>query len=243
MKKIAFTFVMTFLLGISFTWASVQSDIENANKAGNAVFLVVTDPGVAGTDKAMETARLAHEKYAQSVVISMNRSDAENAEFITKYRLATAQLPLILIIATNGIVSAGLIADKATPELIVKAIPSPKKADVQKILSEGKSVFIVVTSKTMAQKDNIMNTCQQACIEMNNNAKMLEIDLNDSREQQFLTELKVNMTATEPMTYVINAKGQITGTFNDDVNSTTLVATAKKVSAGCCPAGSGKTCK
>jgi len=51
-----------------------------------------------------------------------------------------------------------------------------------------------------------MNTCQQACIEMENNARMIEISLDDPKENQFLTELKVNMTATEPTTYVINSK-------------------------------------
>jgi hypothetical protein len=88
-----------------------------------------------------------------------------------------------------------------------------------------------------------MNTCQQACIEMENNAKMIEVSLDDPKETQFLTELKVNMAATEPTTYVINSKGQITGTFTDEVNTTTLVASAKKVAASsCCPPGSGKTC-
>ena len=88
-----------------------------------------------------------------------------------------------------------------------------------------------------------MNTCEQACIEMENNAKMIEVSLDDPKETQFLTDLKVNMSATEPMTYVINSKGQVTDTFTDDVSATTLVASAKKVAAsGCCPPGSGKSC-
>ncbi len=94
----------------------------------------------------------------------------------------------------------------------------------------------------MPTKDNVMNTCQQACIEMEQNAKMIEISLNDKKEQKFLTELKVNLSATEPITYVINSKGQMTGAFNDDVDANTLIASAKKVAAsGCCPGGS-KSC-
>ena len=223
------------------TFASVKSDLETANKNGNAVFLVVSDPGVSETSKILDIANQAKSKLTKTVVIQMNRSDQTNAELVTKFGLAGAPLPVILVIASNGIVTAGYTLNQVTSELLVKAIPSPKKAEVLKTLSEGKSVFIVLTGQSMTEKNTIMNTCRQACTEMENNAKMIEISLDDPKENQFLTELRVNMAATEPMTYVINPKGQITGTFSDDVNATTLVASARKVSSGCCP-GSSKGC-
>jgi hypothetical protein len=239
MKTLALTIVMTLLLAINLVSASVQTDIDAANKAGKVVFLVITDSGITSTAQAVDIAKKAQEQYSKSVVLQMNRSDASNAEFITKYRLSKAALPLVMVVASNGILVAGWPLDKVTPDMLVSAIPSPKKADVQKYMSEGKSVFIVVTNKSMVNKDNVMNTCQKACIEMENNAKMIEISLDDPKEKQFLTELKVNMEATEPITYVINSKGQMTGAFNDDVNSTDLVASAKKVSSGCGPSGCG----
>jgi hypothetical protein len=245
MKTFVLTCFFAMAVSLNLMQASVTTDIETANKAGKAVFLVVTDAENANTVKAIEIANKAQLQYKNSTVLRMNRSDAANAEFVAKNRLSGAPLPLILVIAPNGVITAGFTTDKATPEALVAAIPSPKKADVQKYLSQGKSVFIVVTNKSMSTKDNVMNTCQQACIEMENNAKMIEISLDDPKEKQFLTELKVDIAATEPMTYVINSKGQITGAFNDDVNSTTLVASAKKVAAsGCGPAGcgSGKSC-
>lgn len=242
MKKRSIIFLMVLIAFGLQASATVKTDLETANKNGNSVFLVVTDPNVTGTDKALEIANTAKASVTKSVVMQMNRSDATNSELVTKYRLAGAPLPLILVIASNGVVTAGYTLNQATPELLVKAVPSPKKSEVLKTLSDGKSVFIVVTSKSMNEKNTIMNTCQQACIEMENNAKMIEISLDDPKETQFLTEIKVNMTATEPTTYVINSKGQITGTFTDDVDATTLVASAKKVAAsGCCPGGS-KSC-
>ena len=243
--KTRFFFLFVILAtSLGHVFASVKSDLETASKNGNAVFLVVSDPDVSGTDQAVQIANQAKLKMPNSVVIQMNRSDEANDELVAKYRLAGAPLPLVLVIASNGIVSGGFVLSQVTPELLVNAVPSPKKADVLKTLSEGKSVFIVVTGKTMAEKNTIMNTCQKACIEMENNARMIEISLDDPIESQFLTELKVNKTATEPMTYVINSKGQITGTFTDEVNSTTLVATANKVAAsGCCPSGSKTGCK
>lgn len=243
MMKTRSLILLTGLMAFGLqSFATVKSDLETANKNGSSVFLVVTDPNVAGTDKALEIAHKAKASVAKSVVLQMNRSEAANNELVTKYRLASAPLPLILVIATNGVVTAGYTLNQATPELLVNAIPSPKKSEVLKALSDGKSVFIVVTGKSMKEKNTIMNTCQQACIEMENNARMIEISLDDPNESQFLTDIKVNKAATEPTTYVVNAKGQITGSFTDNVDATTLVASAKKVAAsGCCPGGS-KTC-
>ena len=240
--KTRFFFLLIILatfLGQAF--ASVKGDLETANNNGNAVFLVVSDPGVSETNKALDIANQAKSRMTKTVVIQMNRSDQANAELVTKFGLAGAPLPVILVIASNGIITAGYTLSQLTPELLVKAIPSPKKAEVLKTLSEGKSVFIVLTGRSMTEKNTIMNTCRQACTEMENNAKMIEIGLDDPKENQFLTELRVDKAATEPMTYVINPKGQITGTFSDDVNATTLVASARKVSSGCCP-GSSKGC-
>lgn len=242
MKTFSMILTALFILSMSNSNASVKSEIENANKAGNSVFLVVTDAQVTGTDKALEIANQAHESYSKSNVILMNRTDAANQELVTKYQLAGAPLPLILVVATNGLVAGGYLLAQATPELLIKSIPSPKKADVMKALSEGKSVFMVVSSKNMTKKSDLVNTCQKACTEMENNAKVIEVDMDNAQEKVFLAELNVNLSTTEPQTYVINSKGQVTGNFNSEVNSTTLVATAKKVSGGCCPTGSGKSC-
>lgn len=229
---------------ISFDgFSQAKEKIEAATAAGKAVFLVVTDPGIVGTEKALDVANQAGKTYTNSAVIQMNRSDAADAELAKKYGVAGAQLPIILVLAQNGSVAGGFLLSQATPERLVATIPSPKKAEVLKALGSNKSVFIVASSKSMNQKSDIVNTCAQACIEMQQNAKIIEIDLDDPKENSFLTELKIDRSLTTPTTFVINSKGQVTGKFDGEVNSTELVATAKKVSAGgCCPGGSSKGC-
>lgn len=243
MKTLVIFFIM-ILTGISLVAGSTQESIESANKAGLSVFLVVTDPGNAGTQKAMDIANQAHEKYAKSEVIQLNRSDVANKDLVAKYGISGAPLPLILVIAINGVVTGGFTLSQATADLLVTAIPSPVKSDVLKALSAGKSVFLVVSSKNMKEKDEVMNTCGQACIEMQNNAKLIALDLDDQKEKTFIAELKIDPTITSPQTFVINSKGQITGTFSDDINTTSLVASAKKLPAakGCgasCTTGAG----
>jgi hypothetical protein len=238
--KTLMCFIAMLFLSFNLFAGTVQEAIENANKKGQTVFLVVTDPGNADTQKAIDIANQAREKVAKSQVIQMIRSDEANKDLVAKYGVSGAPLPLILVIASNGVVARGLTLSQANADLLVAAIPTPVKADVMKALSQGKSVFLVVSRKDMAEKDGVMNTCAQACIEMQNNAKLIALDLDDQSEKDFIWEMKIDPAITSPQTFVINAKGQITGTFKDDVNSTTLVATAKKLPAA---KGCGASCK
>jgi hypothetical protein len=243
MKSLVLFAIMLYT-SINVFAVTAQESIESANKSGLSVFLVITDPGNENTQKAMDIANQAHTKYAKSEVVQMNRSDAANKDLVAKYGVSNAPLPLIIVIASNGVVTGGYPLYQATADLLVNLVPSPVKSDVLKALSAGKSVFLVVSSKSMKEKDQVMNTCQQACIEMDNNTKLIGLDLDDQKEKAFIAEMKIDPSITSPQTFVINSKGQITGTFNDDVNTTTLVATAKKLPAakGCCPSGSGAGC-
>lgn len=240
--------IIVFILVIYSTFAmmagNVKDDIEMANKSGNCVFLVVTEKGNDLTQKAVEIANQAHAKHPKSKVLQMDRSETANQGLVRKYGLAGAPIPLILVFDANGTITGGLPAAQANADMLVRLVPSPVKSEVLKAMNTGKSVFLVVSSKNMKEKNSVMNTCQQACIEMDNNAKLIELDLNDQRESNFISELKIDKQITSPQTFVINSKGQITGSFTDNVNSTALIASAKKLPAarGCCPGGSGAGC-
>lgn len=239
------TVILAMLIGLTSasTFASAITEIEAANKAGKAVFLVVTDIGISETENAMKIANQAHKLYAKSVVVKMNRSETVNKEIVEKYRLISAPLPLILVIASNGIATGGFLYNQATAEKIVSLIPTPKKAEVLEAISNGKSVFLVVSKKSMKENKEVMSKCEIACTEMNNNAKVISIDIDDKNETAFINELKIDKSITQPQTYVINAQGQLTGTLNGVIDSKILVATAKKrIAGGCCSPGSGKSC-
>ena len=125
MKKLFNYLLMGILILASYAtiWASVQTDIEKANNKGKTVFLVVTEPGVTGVEKAVSIAKQANKKVTKSTVIEMNRADSTNSQLVKKYRLAGAQLPLILVVASNGVAAGGLTVDQATPESLLKMIP------------------------------------------------------------------------------------------------------------------------
>ena len=230
------------LVGYGTIWASVQTNIEKANKKGKTVFLVVTEPGVMGEEKAVSIAEQAQKSVDKSTVIEINRADSTNSQLVSKYGLAGARLPLILTIATNGVAAGGLTVDRATPESLVKMIPSPIKAEVLQALSEKKAVFVVASRKSMVDRAKIFETCKNACNQMKNKAAFVSIDMDDEKENLFLSQLKINKLSTEPVTSVINPQGKITGTFNGSVEVKKLMDAAVKKAGGCCPGGSKKDC-
>ena len=241
---------MYLLLGIfilancNLIWASVETDVEKANKAGKPVFLVVTEPGIAGIEEALRVANQAHKSAPKSTVIEMNRADAANKDLVAKYRLAGAPLPVFLVIVSDGMVAGGLRADRATAEILVNMIPSPQKTETIRALTEGKAIFIVASRESMLDRTGVFETCEAACTQMKDRAAFVAIDMDDKEESSFLTELKVSPVSTEPIIMVINTQGQMTATFNGQVESKTLIqAATKRVASGCCPpGGSQKGC-
>ncbi len=70
---------------------------------------------------------------------------------------------------------------------------------------------------------------------MQNQSAAVQIDMDDPAETAFLTQMKVNLDSAEPVTLVINAQGQVTGTYTGAADVANLVQAATKKAGGCCP--------
>ena len=225
--------------------ASTQRDVEAAAKQGKIAFILVVDQGATGVDQARAVVRQIMPKVSNSVLLELDRSAPANAEYVAKLRLAGAPVPLILIAARNGALAGGVPAAQATPELLLSLVPSPKKAEVLQALQSGKPVFIAVSRKGMTSEPKAVAACLAACNKIGEKSALVRIDLADAREATFLSQLKVNTAATEPVTLVVNAQGQVTGSYADVQDVASLVQAATKVAGGCCPStvqGGSKGC-
>jgi hypothetical protein len=216
------------------------ADLEKATKNGKVVFAVVFEPGNAGLDDARSLASGAAAKTGNAVMIEIDRTSPESAQFLYKYRLSFAPVPFVMVFDAGGVL-AGVspVADKAVEDL-VQLVPSPKKTEVLRALHSRKSVFITVMREGMALKDDISKCCLEACNQLNGKAAYVRIDLNDEKELSFLKQLQVDPKSTDPVTVVINALGQIAGSYTGMVETATLVSSAKTAAGGgCCPGGGG----
>jgi hypothetical protein len=240
MKKIKTFLILVLLIAGSIRMnAQTTAEIEKANKSGKIVFLVAYNEKVNDPEKAVSIANDARKKSTSSaVVIKMNTADAANNDLVTKFRIKGSALPIILVLDKNGYAAGGLYHMDATAEKLIDLIPSPKTSELIKAFTEGKSAYVVVYKESMSSKKNIIDNCYLACNKMENKSVIIKVDLEDKKEIKLIQRLNCNLTAKEPVTYVVNPSGQVIGTYNGLTDVNTLVSTAKKAPAGgCCPGG------
>jgi hypothetical protein len=94
-----------------------------------------------------------------------------------------------------------------------------------------------MTDKTIAIQE-----CKNAVAALNTKAVVVDIDLEDKSEAEFLSLLKPEMDATITHVLVFNAKGQFTGEFKSPVTSADLIAASRKVISSSCAPGAGSGC-
>lgn len=239
--------VCALFIGISATLAgaSPQQDLEAAARGGKIAFILVTDQGASGVAQATDMVGQAMKRVKESVLVTLDRSDPASAELVARYRLAGAPVPLVLVAARNGALAGGMPAAQATPEQLVSMVPSPKKAEILQELQSGKAVFVVLSRKGMTGNTGAATACAAACGQMPGRSATVQIDLDDAAESTFLGQMNINRTATEPITLVVNAQGQLTGTYAGAVEVASLVQAATKRAGGCCPStvqGGARSC-
>ena len=221
-------------------------NLAAAKTAGKAVFLVVTGTGVTETDKAMLIAKGANDIYKNAVIVQMNREDAANSQLVSEYRLAGATLPLILVISSKGFPTGGYLLAQATSENLAALVPSPKLEDVYTAINSGKYAIVAFSKKAFADKPAVLKECKKAVALLNNEAILVEVDVDDSKEANFLNQLRIDKSQLNAsLTIVINKQGQVAGTATSMPDAAKLVAAAKTPVAagcgpGCGPAGCGK---
>jgi len=221
----------------------VKSDIENQNKKGNAVFLVITDNAAIGVENAVKVANIAKSQAPKSAVVKLNRDDAANSGLIKDYEVTRVPVPFILVISAKGNVAGGYPADGLNPDLLVQAIPSPKQDEAIEALDASKPCFVVISKQGFADKSKVVADCKTAGSKIPSNPAIIEIDFDDSRETAFLKRIGVEKINDKTITVVANATGQITGNFEGSTDVSKLTAAANTVpkSGGCCPGGSGSS--
>jgi Mrp family chromosome partitioning ATPase len=222
------------------TLSTVAEALAKAVKDENSVFLVVTDSNKTDINKALEIAAKANSSVKKSVVIKLDRGDKNNKDLVTKYGLAGAPLPVLLVISPKGNLAGGYLLIDASVDVLVKQVPTPKQDEVLSIINNKKSVFIVASKSSFTDKEKVIENCKAAIAQNGNKTELIEIDLSDAKEKPFLDLLKVNTATTTTVTIVLNSKGQANGTFYEPKDAASLVTLANKVASSCC--SNGKSC-
>jgi hypothetical protein len=218
--------------------AGVREDLAAAAAAGHPAFLVVTEAGARGTDRAVSLASGAAAIVPGSVVVEMDRADPANAEVVARYQLKVVPVPLVLVIAGNGVAAGGAKPHLVTAAQLARMVPTKAKAEHLKVVSDGLPDFVVFARAATPGRAEALAACRDAVARLKGKAGAVVVDLDDAAEIPFAEEMRLDPKAAKPWVLVFNAKGQRTATLEGVPEAAALVeASAKVPSSGCCPGG------
>lgn len=224
--------------------SAFQTDLDKANEAGKAAFVVVTETGNSETGKAVELAESANSIFNNAVVLQMNRDDAANSELVQEWQLSGAPLPLILVVSSKGLPTGGRILAQATAENITELVPTPKLEMVYEAITNDKHAIVVFTKNSFSDKPETLKNCKEAVSMLENQAVLIEVDISDKNEKNFINQFRIDeQTTTGSITLVINKQGQVSGTSTTIPDARKLATAAVTPVRGGCgsgPAGCGQ---
>lgn len=224
------------LLGAAPLGAEVTGpapDVQAANAAGKAVFLVVTDGGQ-GLDEARRVAEAAASLAPATTVLHLDRQDPARAAAVDAFRLAAAPVPLVLVIARNGVPAGAQRPAEGAAARLVALLPSPAKAAWLKHMAEGRVAVLAFTHAGMPAREAAAAAARDAAGRMEGRAGLVLVDTQDVAEKRFVAQMKVKPDATDPVVIVMNAKAQVLGRLEGEAVTAEGVLKAASAKAPCC---------
>jgi|GEM_PF-517089 len=217
----------------------LQAELNQAKAAGKAVFVVITGTSATDLNKAMAVAKGANDIYKNAVVLQMNKDLPVNEPLVSEWRLSGAPVPLILVLSSKGMATGGYALADATSANVAALVPSPKLEQVYAAIENKKPAIVVFTKKSLTDKTEVLTIGKDAVAKLKNNAVLVEVDMNDSRETGFMNQLRIDKLSKASITIVINAQGQVAGTSTTTPDAAKLAAAAVAVVKGGCGPGCG----
>ena len=223
------------------TQLPAAGQLAAAQKAGQTVFLLVSEPKTRKVAELRAVAVEARRRTPGSRVVELDRSRKENRSIVKRYGLAGARLPIILIVAHNGAPAGGVALKGKALERLLVLVPSPRKAETLLALFERKAVFVIVARPGMTEEAGVLTACRNAAAALKGRgtkekAAIVRVNLDDKVEKPYLDLLGAERKATQVAIHVYGLSGLKTGVLKGTPTPEALVEAAKQKKE-CCPGG------
>ena len=215
-------------LGALAPQATALASTAAANAAGRSVFLIVTDGPGAGLDTARATARAAQIAVPSAVVVELDRRDPAQSEGVAKFRVAAAPVPLVIVVATNGVGVGAAKPGEGAAERLAGMVPSKAKADYLHQLSQKRVAIVLISRASMQERSALFEQASVALKTLVGKASLVLVDLDDPAEARFIAELNADPASARPVVQVINPKGQVLERFTGVPTADQMVKAVSK---------------
>ena len=198
----------------------------------------------ASTKMLAEAKKLQAKCSSRTSFVSADVGNSIHQGIISRYGADRSPVPLTLVIAPNGAVTAGY-PNAINKTDISDAFVSNGMADVLKVLQSGKLAAVCLqSSKTKHNKESLA-----AAEGLNNQAQfrgaveVVKIDPSDRSEAKFIQICKANAGSDSARIVLIAPPGRIVGTFDGTATTSMMAASLAKScgsgGGGCAPGACG----
>lgn len=236
-RSLAVAVAICALLTAGSADASVMETIQSHTAKGKTVFVLLTDSSAKDIETARRVAKTAQQRVPNSELVELNRGDAANRAAVAHYRVAGAQVPLVLVVASNGLaVGAARPGATGAVERLVSLVPTPAKAEYLRILNDKQVAMVVFSRRTMKEQGPLFEqiTALSRMKDLKRPGTVL-VDLDDKAEKSWIAQWKIDPAKLkQPVIIFVNPKGQVLEQLTGVPTAAKMLETAsQKASCKC----------
>lgn len=197
-------------------------------------------------DKALTDAcTTARDALSEKVgIVSIDTKNAGTGFLMTKYRLNYAPVPIVIVIAPNGVIT-GSFRDAFTPEQVKAGFKTPKTLQCLRAFQDRKLVFISAQGKETKENSEAVDGITKFISENPLYAtEMIIVDPKDKTEAALLKQLNVRPDIDTAQTFMLAPPGRIMGRWAGATDSANFVNRLKMLAKSCSsPSCADPNCK
>jgi len=211
--------------------------MERVARAGRYLYVLCRREENAGAEGMRETlARALKPLGGRAEVVEVDVRDPAESPFVKQFALSRAPMPLVLVLAPNGAVTAAMPL-RASDAQFREALVGPGTAESLKGIQSGRTVLLCVQGGSTEQNAEALEGVGSVAADPQYKDKVRVVTLHpeDPDEAATLRNLKLDPKAGEAVTVVLSSAG-VAGTFR---GVTTRAVLEKAISdcTSCGPTG------
>lgn len=210
-----------------------EVSFQQAAAAGKHLFILF----FAEENEATKTARkMLDDAMAKrsdvALQISVQKDAPEEMALLTKYRIDTAPMPLVLVLAPNGVVTLGCLGQGLTEEKARMGIASPAQQRCLKALEEKRQVVLCAVGKGVSDDAPALKGIRDFKADPKNaSVEVVRLDPTDNEEAGFAKQLNIDSKA-EMTTLVLAPPRALLKRLSGEVTKEGLTAALKAPAPG-----------
>lgn len=220
--------------------AAAMQQAASANKYLFAFFYEKDDDATRAARKTFDEAVKKITPAPQSVAV--DRTAPAEKEFVAKFGVDRAPMPLVLAIAPNGAVTRGLGAAELTEERLRDAVASAGLQQCLKALQDRRLVMVCLQNdRTQANEEAMKGVNDfKANSQFGSVTDVVKVDPSDPKESKLLAQLQADPQSRTATTAFLAPPGVLVAKVEGPTTKDALLASLQKAMASCAPgAGSG----